>query len=126
MECCLPGSEAWLFCVLRFCIFSWQWGFRLASLQWGKHKIMPRQMRAACAVSVLIQLLAIFFVLQAGHVINLGSLNQVAKWVCYFFAVYLILNTVMNGMSPSRKEKMLMTPLSFIAAICFFVTAWNG
>ncbi|WNQ14110.1 hypothetical protein MJA45_14150 [Paenibacillus aurantius] len=119
------GSLAFL-CVAILYVFL-ALGFPLGEFAMGgKHKIMPRPMRAACAVSVLIQLLAIFFILQAGHVINVGFLNQAAKWVCYFFAVYLILNTVMNGMSPSRKEKMLMTPLSFIAAICFLITAWNG
>lgn len=92
----------------------------------GKYKILPKQMRVTCAISVLIQLVAIMFILQAGNVISIGALKPLAKWVCYFFALYLILNTVMNALSKSKKEKLVMTPLSFVTAICFLITAMNG
>ncbi|AIQ33386.1 hypothetical protein R50345_01150 [Paenibacillus sp. FSL R5-0345] len=87
----------------------------------GKHRIMPSQMRVACAVSVVIQLLAILYLLQAGHVISIGL--PFDRGVCYFFAVYLILNTVMNLLSDSKKERLVMTPLSLVTAICFGLTA---
>lgn len=87
----------------------------------GKHRIMPSQMRVACAVSVVIQLLAILYLLQAGHVISIGL--PFDRGVCYFFAVYLILNTVMNLLSDSKKERFVMTPLSLVTAICFGFTA---
>jgi len=35
------------------------------------------------------------------------------------------LNTIMNMISKSRKEKYVMTPLSFIAGICFWITAFQ-
>ncbi|MEK5252067.1 hypothetical protein NST74_01180 [Paenibacillus sp. FSL F4-0125] len=87
----------------------------------GKHRIMPSQMRVACAVSVVIQLLAILYLLQAGHVISIGL--PFDRGVCYFFAVYLILNTVMNLLSDSKKERLVMTPLSLVTAICYGLTA---
>ncbi len=87
----------------------------------GKHRIMPSQMRVACAVSVVIQLLVILYLLQAGHVISIGL--PFDRGVCYFFAVYLILNTVMNLLSDSKKERLVMTPLSLVTAICFGLTA---
>lgn len=68
----------------------------------GKHRIMPSQMRIACAISVVIQLIAIFYLLQAGHVISIGL--PFDRGICYFFAVYLILNTVMNLLSDSKKK----------------------
>lgn len=92
----------------------------------GKYKTMPKQMRVACAVSVAIQLVAILFVLQAGDVISIDSLEAIASGVCYFFAAYLFINTLMNVMSKSKKEKMIMTPLSLVTAICFLLTAMNG
>ncbi|WP_419885550.1 hypothetical protein [Paenibacillus sp. B-A-8] len=87
----------------------------------GKHRIMPSQMRIACAISVVIQLIAIFYLLQAGHVISIGL--PFDRGICYFFAVYLILNTVMNLLSDSKKERLVMTPLSLVTAICFGLTA---
>jgi len=90
----------------------------------GRHRIMPPQMRVACGVSVVIQLIAILYLLQAGNVISIGL--PFDRRVCYFFAVYLILNTIMNLLSRSMKEKLVMTPLSLITAICFGITAMNG
>ena len=45
------------------------------------------------------------------------------KIVCIVMAVYLSLNMVMNFGSKSKKEKCIMTPLSFVAAVCFWITA---
>ncbi|MNH93162.1 hypothetical protein D3C73_457570 [compost metagenome] len=90
----------------------------------GKYKIMPKQMRVACAISVLIQLMAILYLLQAGDVISFGLPYEIG--VCYFFAVYLTLNTIMNAISKSIKEKLVMTPLSLVTTICFWLTALNG
>jgi hypothetical protein len=91
----------------------------------GKFKVLPSKMRAACIVSVLIQLIAILFLLQAGKVINFGLPYNISKGVCFFFSGYLVLNTIMNLMSKSKKEKFVMTPISFITSICFFLTALN-
>ena len=37
--------------------------------------------------------------------------------------IYLSLNTVMNFFSKSKKEKYIMTPLSFVTSMCFWITA---
>lgn len=90
----------------------------------GKHKIMPPQMRVACAISVVIQLIAIMYLLQTGNVISIGLPFE--RGICYFFAVYLLLNTVMNSLSKSIQERLVMTPLSLVTAICFGITAINA
>ncbi len=82
---------------------------------------MPSQMRIACAISVVIQLIAIMYLLQAGNVISIGL--PFDRGVCYLFTVYLMLNTVLNILSKSKKERLVMTPLSLITAICFGFTA---
>ncbi|MGP4077465.1 hypothetical protein [Halobacillus sp. K22] len=92
----------------------------------GKYKVLPKQMRIACIFSVLIQLVAIMFILQAGNIISISLIAPIASGACYFFAFYLFLNTVMNLFSKSNKEKLVMTSLSFITAICFLMTALNS
>lgn len=92
----------------------------------GKYRIMPKRMRAACAVSVLIQWFTILLLLHVGDVITIDAFSSFAVPICYVFAVYLLFNTVINALSGSRKEKLVMTPLSLATAICFFVTAWNS
>ncbi|MGL4570520.1 MAG: hypothetical protein ACRCVJ_05615 [Clostridium sp.] len=91
----------------------------------GQYKILPKKYRVMAIVSVVIQLFAIMIVLQAGGFIQLWFSIKVTKYICLFFAVYLSLNTIMNLISKSKKERYVMTPLSLITAICFFVTAFN-
>ena len=88
----------------------------------GKYKVMPGGMRIVCAVSVLIQWFAIMILLQTSGILPLIFSINVTKGLCIFFAVYLTLNSVMNGFSKSKKERIFVTPLSIIAAICFWIT----
>lgn len=88
----------------------------------GQYKILPKKYRIMAIVSVAIQLFAILIILQAGAFIPLLFSLKITKYICFFFAVYLSLNTIMNLISKSKKEKYVMTPLSLITAICFWIT----
>jgi len=91
----------------------------------GQHKVLPKNMRIAAAVSVPIQLFAMVVILQAGGFIPLLFSSQITKYIIFFFAAYLSLNTIMNLSSMSKKERFVMTPLSLIAAICYWITAFQ-
>ena len=89
----------------------------------GQHKILPKKFRVMAVISVAIQIFAMIIILQAGGFIPLWLPFKVTKYICFFFAAYLSLNTIMNMISKSRKEKYIMTPLSLIAGIWFWITA---
>ena len=91
----------------------------------GQHKILPEKFRVMAVISVAIQIFAMIIILQAGGFISLWLSFKVTKYICFFFAAYLSLNTIMNMISKSRKEKYVMTPISFIAGICFWITAFQ-
>ena len=91
----------------------------------GQHKILPKKFRVMAVISVAIQVFAMVIILQAGGFISMWLSFKVTKYICFFFAVYLSLNTIMNMISKSRKEKYVMTPLSLIAGICFWITAFQ-
>ena len=91
----------------------------------GQHKILPKKFRGVAFISVAIQIFAMIIILQAGGFISLWLSFKVTKYICFFFAAYLSLNTIMNMISKSKKEKYVMTPLSLIAAICFWITAFQ-
>ena len=91
----------------------------------GQHKILPKKLRVVAVISVAIQIFAMIIILQAGGFIPLWLPFKVTKYICFFFAAYLSLNTIMNMISKSRKEKYVMTPLSLIAGICFLITAFQ-
>ena len=91
----------------------------------GRHKILPKKFRIMAILSFFIQLFAIIIVLQAGGYISLWFSVQVTKYICIFFASYLSLNVIMNFLSFSKKEKYIMTPLSILGAVCFWITAFS-
>ncbi len=91
----------------------------------GQHKILPKNLRVAAVISVAIQFFTMIIILQAGGFIPLWFSFKVTKYICFFFAAYLSLNTIMNMISKSRKERFVMTPLSLIAGICFWITAFR-
>lgn len=88
----------------------------------GQHKVLPKKLRIMAIFSVFVQLFALIIVLQGGGHLGLWFSPAITKDICIFFAIYLSLNTVMNFLSKSKKERYVMTPLSLIAAICFWIT----
>ncbi|RKR13063.1 hypothetical protein CLV91_1777 [Maribacter vaceletii] len=91
----------------------------------GKYKVLPKKERIISLLSVIIQTFAILILLQCGGLISFGVSDKIANVFCYFFAVYLSLNILMNLLSKSKKEFFYMTPLSFVIAICYWLTALN-
>lgn len=89
----------------------------------GKYKVLPKRLRIIAVVSFIIQIFAIIIILQTGGFLTLWFSEKVTRYICIFYAVYLSLNTVMNFLSTSKKEKYVATPLSIAAAICFWITS---
>lgn len=98
-------------------------GFPLGEFSMGgKYKIVPPKLRILCWISLVIQLFAIIVILQAGNILPFWFSVKTTKYITLFFAIYLSLNTIMNVLSTSKKEKIGATPLSAIAAICYWIT----
>ncbi len=101
-------------------------GFPLGELTMGgQYRILPVKLRIMALFSLVIQVCAIVFVLQAGGYISLLFSMKTTKIICFVFAAYLSLNTIMNLFSKSKKEKYIMTPLALLSAICFWITAFQ-
>lgn len=89
----------------------------------GKYKVFPKKLRLLLAVQLIVQLFFVVIILQMGGFIPLWFSSVITRRICIVMAVYLSFNTVMNFISKSKKEKCVMTPLSAIAAVCFWMTA---
>ena len=89
----------------------------------GQYKVFPKKLRAALVSQLLLQVFFVIILLQKGDIIPLWFSYNTTKIISIVMAVYLSLNTLMNLMSKSKKEKFIMTPLSLITAICFWITA---
>ncbi|MEE1056110.1 MAG: hypothetical protein UH239_02560 [Acutalibacteraceae bacterium] len=89
----------------------------------GQYKVYPIKLRIVLVVQLLLQAFFVITILQAGGIIPLWFSENVTEIICIIMAVYLSLNTVMNFISKSKKEKYIMTPLSLLTAICYWITA---
>lgn len=89
----------------------------------GQHRVMPVKNRIMTTIAVIIQLFGIAVLLHGGGIIDTGLPFNVVKISCYIFAIYLSLNVLMNIASKSKKEKIFMTPLSLVVAVCFWIVA---
>ena len=90
----------------------------------GRYKVLPPMYRMFAASSVILQLFGAAMILQGGGLMNMWFAGKVIKIICFVFAGFFAVNTIMNIISPSKKEKYVMTPLAAVEACCFAVTAF--
>lgn len=90
----------------------------------GRHKVLPSMYRVFAASSIALQLFGAFIILQGGGIMVMWFTGNVTKIICFVFAGFFAVNTIMNLISPSKKEKIVMTPLAAVEACCFAITAF--
>ena len=89
----------------------------------GQYKVFPKKLRAVLISQLLLQIFFLIILLQKGEIIPLWFSYNTTKIISIVMAIYLSLNTLMNLVSKSKKEKYIMTPLSLITAVCFWIVA---
>ena len=89
----------------------------------GQYKVFPKKLRIILVTQLILQIFFVVIILQMGRFIPFWFSESTTKIICIVMAVYLSLNTVMNFISKSRKERYIMTPLSAITAVCYWITA---
>lgn len=87
----------------------------------GQYKIFPKKLRLVLAIQLLLQIFFVIIILQLGGFVSLWFTARTTKIIGIVMAVYLSLNSVMNFISKSKKEKYIVTPLSLIAAVCYWM-----
>ncbi|WP_297639696.1 hypothetical protein [uncultured Clostridium sp.] len=91
----------------------------------GNYKVLPNKLRIFSGISLIIQLFAMIIILEIGGFITTGIPLHMSKFIFSFIATYLSIKVISNLFSKSKKEKYIMTPLSLITSICFWLTIIN-
>ena len=92
-------------------------GVRIGRFAWGgQHDILPPRLRVGSAISIALYVVFAIVILERAGVLTLfgAAFAQVASWVLFG---YFALGVVMNGISRSRPERNLMTPVSLTLAV---------
>lgn len=102
--------------VYQLCLF---FGFPLAEFSWGgKYEgVLPRSMRLVSLVSAVILLWFAYVLLKHAGVITDGFAIPTTPWL-WGITIFIGLNTFGNFFSKSKKEKLVMTPLTAIVFVC--------
>ena len=94
-------------------------GLRLGKLAYGgKYEKLPTNMRI---VAIGIFVLASISVLERAGIIIIFNNQILTMIIVWIIAIYLAFNTLLNVLSKSKPEKLIMTPISLISAICCFI-----
>ena len=91
----------------------------------GQYKVLPKKLKVLALFSLFVQIFALLIILQTGGFLPYWFSIQATKIICFIFAIYLSMNTLMNIFSKSKKEKFIMTPLSLILSVNFWITAFQ-
>jgi hypothetical protein len=98
-------------------------GAPLGRFAWGgAHVVLPRTLRIGSAVSVALYAVFALLMLQAAGALAVlpRGLAGAGIWVG---TVWLAVGVGMNAVSPSRAERLLMTPTSVVLAVVGLVLA---
>ena len=89
----------------------------------GRHKVVPQEVRRAFIMPIIMQFVALFTLLSAGHVLLETVPFGIVRILAFFFAVYLTFYTATVFFSLSAKERHVMGPLAAASTICFWIVA---
>jgi hypothetical protein len=82
--------------------------------------VLPKKERTSSLLSIPAQWFAIYTLLVVSGTITVENLSILFVTFAYIFMVYFLLNTIMNLMSKSIYEKVIMTPVALIITVAFF------
>lgn len=89
----------------------------------GQHeRELPARLRVGSALTILAYAVFAVVLLDRADVVDLlpDNVSQIAAWVLFG---YFTLGTVMNAISRSRQERLVMTPATLVLAVCTLLVA---
>ena len=82
----------------------------------------PPQMRVAALVQMVpLTFIALVVLTRAGIVFD--EYFELSRPVIWFVVAYMAVGTILNVITPSKKERMLWAPVAIVLLICSFVVA---
>ena len=122
--------SAFVFSVLTAIVVLFQFALALG-VPWGEMAMggkfpgrFPPQMRAAALVQIVLLILtALVVITHAGLIFS--EYFEFSKSAIWFVVVFCAVSTILNIITPSKKERMLWAPVTGILLFCSFVVAMN-
>ena len=109
-------AAAWMFCAILAALSLFQLaliaGAPIGALAWGgQHRVLPAQLRIGSAVSIVIYAVLALIVLQRAGIAT-ALPPHVADFGVWGVVVFSTLGVIVNFISRSRPERLVMTPVA--------------
>lgn len=91
----------------------------------GRHKVVPKEVRRAFVVPIIMQFVALFVLLSAGQIIPETIPYAITRILAFFFSLYVTFYAATVLFSTSSKERHVMGPFAIATSVCFWVTAFG-
>lgn len=95
----------------------------------GRHRVVPKEVRRAFIVPIIMQFVSLWFLLTAGNVLPEAASQLLPRIIttifAFFFSLYMTFYMATVLFSTSRKEKMVMGFFAIVTTICYWATAFG-
>ena len=100
-------------------------GRPLGRFAWGgQHEVLPRQLRVGSGLSVVVYAATtVVFLARADLVPAIPPDAAAIRYATWALAVYFTLGIVLNAISRSRSERLVMTPVALVLAVSGWILA---
>jgi hypothetical protein len=99
-------------------------GLSLGNFAWGgAHKVLPNKLRIGSAASIGLYVLFAVIILEKSGLITIINNRTIVDIGTWTIMGYLFLGVVMNALSRSRPEQLVMTPVALVLSILFLLVA---
>lgn len=98
-------------------------GAPIGQFAWGgQHKVLPTKLRIGSVVAIVLYILFALLLMDKAGLIDVVS-DSVANIGIWVVTVYLISGVLLNAISRSKSERLVIAPVTLVLAISFLVVA---
>lgn len=99
-------------------------GAPLGKYAWGgAHTVLPANLRIGSMISIVLYIIFAVIITSKAEVFALFENSTVSDIGIWILAVYFSIGVIMNGISRSKPERNLMTPIALMLAITTLLLA---
>jgi len=93
-------------------------GAPIGKYAWGgRHTVLPTNLRIGSMISIVLYAIFIVIVLDKVAVFTVFKDSAIANTGSWILAVYFFIGVLMNGISRSKSERNLMTPIALTCTL---------
>lgn len=113
-------------CFILACLIIFQvalaCGAPIAHFAWGgAHTVLPKRLRIASLSSILLYVFFAGILLEKAGVTELISNDKLVSISMWVVTLYFFVGILMNALSRSKPERLVMTPVAALLALSFLI-----